>query len=231
MEIKGFTFIEKIIKKGKLKFMSTKAKGFLGLGIFFLIGLFAGGTSGLKIFWTLLGILFIFLSLKYKGVSPAKERKASVLKFLSERDFQVSKEVRTGKNLKAILYIDDSNKKFAISLSNKSMSVFNYSDLIDFELNEDGNSITKGKGLATVAGGMAFGPLGALAGMSGKRKNESTCTLLVVRLMVNNLNDPQIVIPFIENEVKKNTPQYKLMLERAKELSATLSYIDNNKTA
>ena len=56
-----------------------------------------------------------------------------------------------------------------------TQTTYNYNDLLDYELYEDGSSITKGKGLATALGGAAFGLLGAMVGSSGKRGAKQTC--------------------------------------------------------
>jgi len=127
-------------------------------------------------------------------------------------------------------FIDDVNKIFAISQSGNER-IINFADLVAYELNEDGNSIASGKGAATAIGGLAFGTIGALVGSSGERKHQNTCTSLIVRIMVNDLNAPQITIPYIKSEVKKDTPAYRESFENAKELVAILNYIEKHGAA
>ena len=56
-------------------------------------------------------------------------------------------------------------------------SVHKYSEIVSFELLEDGNSITKGGIGRAVAGGVLFGGVGAIVGGStGKKKTKGVCT-------------------------------------------------------
>ena len=128
---------------------------------------------------------------------------------------------------KFTITIDDAAHQFHIEHKKMQKRSFAYADLIDFELNEDGNGILQGRGLSTVAGGLIFGPLGAIAGAAGKRKNTAVCTSLVVRLLVNDLHDSQIVIPFIQFESKKASSIYRTQYEAATSLTSALAYIQH----
>lgn len=154
---------------------------------------------------------------KVKALTPEEQ--------LEQQDFIISKQLKLG--IYNHFYVDDENKKFAVIIGRKGkIRIYNYTDLGAFELNEDGNSIVKGKGLATAVGGLTFGLVGALVGSSGKRKNQNTCTSLLVRMMVNDLDSPQVVIPFIVTETKKNSYIYTNAISEAKNLVATLNYIE-----
>ena len=53
----------------------------------------------------------------------------------------------------------------------KSRRIYNYSDIVSFELLEDGENITKGGICMAVAGGVLFGNAGAIVGgAAGKNK-------------------------------------------------------------
>jgi len=144
---------------------------------------------------------------------------------LQQQNFHISKHLKLG--IYNHFYVDDENKKFAVIIGRKGkIRVYNYNDLGAFELSEDGNSIVKGKGLATAVGGLTFGLLGALVGSSGKRKNENTCTSLLVRMMVNDLDNPEVVIQFIVTETKKSSYIYTNAISESKNLIATLNYIE-----
>lgn len=165
---------------------------------------------------------------KKKRVQKVKEPKVKALtpeEQLEQQDFIISKQLKLG--IYNHFYVDDENKKFAVTIGRKGkIRIYNYNDLGAFELNEDGNSIVKGKGLATAVGGLTFGLLGALVGSSGKRKNQNTCTSLLVRMMVNDLDSPEVVIPFIVTETKKSSYIYTNAISEAKNLIATLNYIE-----
>jgi len=178
-----------------------------------------------------LGLIPIFkikVEKKERAQKPAaviKIKPKTTEEQLTDMNFNISKHLKLG--IYHHFYVDDINKKFAVIIGRKGQpKVYNYNDLGEFELNEDGNSIVKGKGLATAVGGLTFGLLGAMVGSSGKRKNENTCTSLIVRMMVNELDNPEIVIPLIVTEVKKSSIIYTNSLSQAKTLMATLNYIE-----
>lgn len=199
---------------GAIAMFSTKE---MMIGLTFLI------LSGLG----LIPIFKIKVEKKEQASKPAaviKVKPKTIEEQLTDMDFNISKHLKLG--MYNHFYVDDVNKKFAVIVGRKGqIKVYNYNDLGEFELNEDGNSIVKGKGLATVVGGLTFGLLGAMVGSSGKRKNENTCTSLIVRIMVNELQNPEIVIPLIVTEVKKSSIIYTNAISQAKALIATLNYI------
>ena len=152
----------------------------------------------------------------------------------SENHFVVSKEVEVNyfennKGKMQRFFVDDASKRFAIA--GNDVQIYNFSDILDFELNEDGNSIMRGKGMATALGAATLGLPGALMGAAGKRESVGTCTSLLVRISLNNLKTPQVVIPLINGtEIKKDT-YYQSYFETAKELMSTLAYIANQNDA
>lgn len=200
---------------------------------FWLIGtvsMISTGDTGLAVLFFVFSTIgtipiYKYKEKKVKEKKQVKAKKQTTLEQLYEEGFNVDKSIKIG--FFNAFYVDDKSKKFAVKLG-KKLRVFNYSDLGAYELNEDGNSIIKGKGLATAVGGMAFGLLGAMVGGSGKKKTQSTCTSLIVRIMVNDLNEPQITFPYINTETKKNSLVYKTAYEEAKNLIATLTFIENN---
>lgn len=177
------------------------------------------------VFSVLLAIGIVFIQ-KQSETQKRINHEAKV-KELRENNFEVSKYIKASKEYD--VFIDDINKKIALGI-NKRLKFINFSDIISFELNEDGNTLIEGKGFATAVGGLTFGLLGAMVGSAGKRKSQNTCSSLLVRIVVNDLKSPQIVIPFIKKEIMKNKSRYKSSMEKAKELVAVLKYIENQKS-
>lgn len=179
---------------------------------------------------SLIGLIPIFTAKveKKECKSRVKEPKAKPLtpeEQLHKQGFNISKHLKLG--IYNHFYVDDVNKKFAVAIGRKGkLRIYNYNDLGAFELNEDGNSIVRGKGLATAVGGLTFGLVGALVVSSGKRKNENTCTSLLVRIMINDLDSPEVIIPFIVTETKKSSYMYTNAITESKNLIATLNYIE-----
>ena len=147
------------------------------------------------------------------------------MQILQEANFIISKEEKIFSV--NTIYVDDVNKKFAIQVGKKGkLRIYNYNDLGQYELNEDGSSVMKGKGIATIVGGATFGILGALAGAAGQRKSTDICTSMKVSILVNDLNEPEIVISFIANKTKKGKMMYNISLTEVKKLISILSYIE-----
>lgn len=99
------------------------------------------------------------------------------------------------------LEVDEDNKLFKIGTSREC---FPFSYLVNFELNEDGESIAKG-GLGRAAvGGALFGGVGALVGgVTGGKKTKTMVKSMYIRI---NLNDKWVKnsqINLITTETKK----------------------------
>lgn len=139
------------------------------------------------------------------------------------------------KKIGSLVEFDDNQKKWLVLSAilgkrNKS-TVYKYSDIVDFELLEDGESIAQGGLGRALVGGALFGGTGAVVGgVTGKRKNKGVCTNLKIKITVNDISKPVVYIPFIESKVKKSGFLYKEMYKQAHECLSTLQLIcDQNK--
>lgn len=161
------------------------------------------------------------------GCPIASTLKNSQLSILSSKPFKFEpdKSINYGNGK---LLIDSKNKTFGIKRMFKTDTYY-FDDLIDYELYEDGSSITKGKGLATAVGGATFGLLGALVGASGKRKSKPTCISMGINIYLNSYNSPRENIQLIASETNKSSATYSNAQRIANDIIANLQYIDNNK--
>lgn len=142
----------------------------------------------------------------------------------------------TTRKVHGYLEIDANSKKWLIPKGftgndiTKS-TVYNYNDILDFELLEDGESIAKGGLGRAVAGGILFGGIGAVVGgATGSRKNKPVCTTLKIKISLNNISNPVEYISFITTPTKKDGLIYKSSEKAAHECLSLLEYICNNKT-
>ncbi|MSA02948.1 DUF4428 domain-containing protein [Lactonifactor sp. BIOML-A3] len=134
--------------------------------------------------------------------------------------------------------IDNVNKKFAILKSSKEQNpiIFNFADLADYELVEDGETITKG-GLGSAAvGGVLLGGAGAIVGsVTGKKKSASTVNRMYIRISFSHKWISQKTIDLINTETKKSGGIYRLTKDIADQIISALDGIvhevenDNNK--
>ena len=110
--------------------------------------------------------------------------------------------------------IDDNSKKWIINnkgLFSKNVvpKIFNYSDIVDFELLEDGESIAKGGLGRAVVGGVLFGGIGAVVGgITGKKKSKPVCNSLKIKITLNDINNSEedkFMEVILKKEDKKET--------------------------
>lgn len=140
------------------------------------------------------------------------------------------------KRIPKYFYIDESRRKWTIPqgiLRNEinQTKIYNYTDIIDFELIEDGNSISKGGVGRAIVGGVLFGGVGAIVGGTTGHKNKKTCTRLQVKIALNNMNKPVEYINLINKETKKSGSRYKSAFDIAQQIMSLLQVIcENNKT-
>lgn len=108
-------------------------------------------------------------------------------------------------------------------------SIYKYEDIVDFELLEDGSSITKGGLGRAVAGGLLFGGIGAIVGgVTGGKKSKTICNSLKIKITVNNMTNPTVYISLINTKTKTDSFTYKTFFNSAQECLSTLQLICNS---
>lgn len=101
--------------------------------------------------------------------------------------------------------IDDNHKWWYTACGRPSGVIFNFSDVVDFEIYENGRMVSEtktkgGSGVGRAAvGGMLFGPAGAIVGATTKKKKAITVekellSNLGVRIILNNKDFPSATI-------------------------------------
>lgn len=105
-------------------------------------------------------------------------------------------------------------------------TVYQYSDIVGFELLEDGESIIKGGLGRAVAGGLLFGGLGAIVGgTTGKRKTKAVCNSLKIKITVYDIRKPTVYVNFITTNTRKDGMIYKQSYSSAQECMSSLQLI------
>lgn len=144
----------------------------------------------------------------------------TVKEYISRRiplvsSFNATKTVEKG------LVIDDNNKIFKVGLD-----LFEFSDLLSFELLEDGKAITKGGLGSAVAGGLLFGGAGAVVGgITGGKKSKGVCTSMKIRITVKNSHTDTVYINLVFMEIKTDSLLYKAAQESAQKYLSALQII------
>ena len=148
--------------------------------------------------------------------------------------FKPTKKVDTPLNE---ILIDDNEKQWYCKtkgpLAAKSNpQVFNFAEIIDFELVEDGNTITKGGTGMALAGGALFGAAGAIVGGTvGKKKSKTEVTTMQINVTLNHKYMTMVTIPFLNPIGGKSvggSADYKLKKMQADKAIAELNRMCNS---
>lgn len=127
------------------------------------------------------------------------------------------------------LQVDEERKLFKIG---KSVECFPFSYLVNFELNEDGETITKGGLGSAVVGGALFGGVGAVVGgIAGKKKNKAIVNSMYVRISLNDKWVKNTQINLISTETKKDGLLYNSSKAIADKIISSLELITNQQEA
>lgn len=106
-------------------------------------------------------------------------------------------------------YYDENYKR-----NPEQYELFSYSQIVDFELLENGESIASGGIERAAVGGLLFGGVGAVVGVAS-RSYKGVCSELKIKLTVKNYKEPAYYIYFITGDVKKNDYKYVRQFEKA----------------
>lgn len=119
------------------------------------------------------------------------------------------------------MQIDDNHKAFKAG-----GSIFEFSNLLSFELLEDGATITKGGLGRAVAGGLLIGGVGAIVGgVTGGKKSKGICNSMCLKITLRNSHCSMVYIPFIMTETKTKSFVYKAAQSSAQECLSALQII------
>lgn len=124
------------------------------------------------------------------------------------------------------IYIDNSKKLFILYNTTENNNVILiYCDILSFDIKEDNISKMSGRVGSTVAGGLLFGNLGAIAGASASRNIDVSCSNMTLFLTTNNIHNPNIEIKFIDKKTNKNSEKYEIAVHQAQQTISILKII------
>lgn len=172
------------------------------------------------IMFILFFILFLFLGLfiAYNVMLIKVQNKAkNKLKKIWESKYKTTKKLGN-------LYIDENAKKWYVFGYNQ---VYNYSDILDFEISENGTKYkSKGGITRSVVGGLAFGVAGAVVGAS-TAKRVTTVNSMNINITVDNPQNPLVTIVIICSEVNTSSFEYKNSVQLANQIISQLTYMQS----
>ncbi len=101
-----------------------------------------------------------------------------------------------------------------------------YSEILDFELLEDGTTVSSGGVGRAVAGGVLFGGAGAVVGaVTGKHKGTNIANSMEIRITTKDINNPVVFIKIFKGEHKKGSFIYNAYRDEAYKILSMLQII------
>lgn len=155
------------------------------------------------------------------------------LEKMINENFVVSKKIFIAANgwKSTNLLIDNEHKLFIYQQGENYSKTYNFTDLVNYEVYENGESKVKGRAGSALIGGAFFGLTGLIVGSSMSRKVNEKCNQLKLIIRLNDLNRPQIVITYIDNVSWDKTGfTYRAIKENIQTVCSALEYIINAKT-
>lgn len=103
--------------------------------------------------------------------------------------------------------------------------MFNFEDLIDFEIVENGSSVIQSKIASTLAGGILLGGVGALAGANGRKQINDICNSLILKMYFSNNGAVCITEKINDRPLYKNSAEYKSLSSTVDNIVSVLKYV------
>lgn len=119
------------------------------------------------------------------------------------------------------LSVDTRNNTFKIK--GYFIETFGFEDVISYELEEDGQSITSGGmsiGKALVGRALVGGWGGIVGGTTGKRKDKSVVNSMFINLTIRGQYNGRYEIPIITKKTKRNSKDYERAVNQARDIIA-----------
>lgn len=113
-----------------------------------------------------------------------------------------------------LLHIDYINRLFAVApkklLKSQKAYIFSFDEILDYEVFQDGNTISKSGVGGAIVGGILFGGAGLVVGGLMGRGTKETITKMSINLKTTNEWAPTVEISILSSEVKKDSATYRL---------------------
>lgn len=148
---------------------------------------------------------------------PIEHRHAEADAIISKQYFTPTKTV--GKYLQ----IDEINHTFQVK---KPKTVFQFSDILGFQLLENGQTTSNNNIGNAIVGGVLFGGVGAIVGAGVNKKTHTDITEYKINILLNNQIHSSVDINFLTlGKVKRTSLEFKNYQKSAHDILAELTRI------
>lgn len=190
-------------------------------------------------------LLIVGICLYFAVSDPAKARKKEAQEFaLNLQNNRTSLNTAAGKAAEAGLKIgktingpgfswsfsvDKTSDRFMLCYAgNSSPVIYRFSELIAWDVSENGNTVVSSNAGAALGAGLLFGTVGAVAASAGSREIQKSCTSLAIELTLNDPETARRTLPVIRSETPCDSYEYQHAIDLVKNITAELAYIKAN---
>ena len=164
-------------------------------------------------------------ALNWKNSSPARVHEAIAVNAKNNERLSIFK---VDNSVQKYIELDETNKllRFPQFLST---IIFSYDEIIEYELLQDGEQITKGSLGGAVVGGALLGGGGAIVGGNiGQKKTRKEISEYKIKITTKNSFCPTIYINFLPaGKVKSDSLTFKLYAGNAQSVLSLLAIVTN----
>lgn len=100
--------------------------------------------------------------------------------------------------------------------------VYDFTDIVSYELLEDGETLAKGGLGRALVGGVLFGGVGAVVGGVTGKKSKNVINSMQVKITVRDMSNPVAYVSLISGKTKHNSFTHRLAQETAQEILSLL---------
>ncbi len=166
-------------------------------------------------------------TLNWKSIPSDRIKQAITANEMNQKRLNI---FRATNSFEKYIDIDENNRLWKSSAFMPNI-VFSYDDIINYELLEDGESVTNGGLGSAVVGGAVFGGVGAIVGSNiGSKKTKKEISEYRIKIVTNNICFPEIYINFLAGgiKIKSSSLLYKTYTCNAQRVLSLLNIITSN---
>lgn len=156
----------------------------------------------------------------FSGLPNGRDFNTATLKMIVDKRAAIVGSFSPTKTVGTFMAVDENHSSFRIG-----KDIFEYFNLLSFELLENGNIVTKGGIGRAVVGGMLFGGVGAVVGGITGSKNQNMCSSMKLRITLRNAHMDNTYITFIGYNTLTNSVEYSKAQKDAQACISALEII------
>jgi len=146
------------------------------------------------------------------------------------RKEKIREQFKNSYKIENYICVDDKNCQWAIMDGDCISDVYNFEDLVSFEITENGNKIQGSSAGDVLIGSLLLGFTGAMMGMASSRPVEEFVYDLHITVVLNNISRPIQIIKIIDDPahpINKTSTRYKYAVDLCEKIISAFRFIEN----